>query len=39
MMVVDVTTEPTFSVGTPKLVFEGEYGVPFANWTNYDVSP
>ncbi len=40
MMMVDITTEPGFSAGNPKLLFEGQY---FANQApanaNYDVTP
>ncbi len=40
MMAVDITTQPSFSPGTPNLLFEGEY---FANGgvrrANYDVTP
>jgi Tol biopolymer transport system component len=39
MMAVDVTTQPSFSVGKPKMLFEGRYEPsPFPN-SNYDVSP
>ena len=40
LMVVDVTTQPTFTAGTPKVLFEGQYvdSVVVAN-TEYDVAP
>jgi hypothetical protein len=38
MMAVEVTTQPSFSAGTPKALFEGRYQLsPILN--NYDVSP
>ena len=39
MMAVEITTEPTFSAGTPRLLFEGTYlsGTVFLAY--YDVSP
>jgi len=41
MMAVDVTTQPSFSAGKPKMLFEGRYGPPGAGGTfpHYDVSP
>ena len=39
MMVVDVTTEPVFSPGTPELLFEARYHSSASQLTNYDVSP
>ncbi len=38
MMVVDVTTEPTFSAGKPRLLFSGDYRVDTAGHPSYDVS-
>lgn len=38
-MVVAVQTKPSFSVGPPKLLFEGRYGDPVGIVTSYDVSP
>jgi eukaryotic-like serine/threonine-protein kinase len=41
MMAVEVTTQPTFSAGKPKLLFEGQYlsvQVGLTN-TDYDISP
>jgi hypothetical protein len=38
MMVAEVTTQPTFSPGSPKVLFEGEY-VPPGSLANYDISP
>ena len=32
MMVVDIQTEPTFKAGTPRLLFEGQFGA-------WDVAP
>ena len=39
MMVVDITTEASLSVGTPRLLFEGRYWSTSWSLTNYDVSP
>ena len=39
MMAVDVTTQPSFSVGKPRMLFEGRYAQPPFPATNYDVSP
>jgi len=39
MMAVDVTTQPSFSAGSPHLVFEGRYERLPWEATNYDVSP
>jgi hypothetical protein len=39
MMVVDITTQPSFSVGKPKLLFEGPYEPTPATFPYYDVSP
>ena len=40
MMAVDVTTEPTFTAGNPRVLFEGQYHteIPIAN-ANYDITP
>jgi serine/threonine-protein kinase len=38
MMVVDIQTQPTFSAGKPRLLFEGSY-VPGAGGALYSVSP
>jgi Tol biopolymer transport system component len=37
MMVVDVHTEPSFSVGTPRVLFEGPYPLASSYWSDYDV--
>ena len=39
MMAVDITSEPTFSAGTPRLLFEGQYRRRPRARANYDVSP
>jgi serine/threonine protein kinase/Tol biopolymer transport system component len=41
MMAVDVTTQPTFSAGKPKVLFEGQYVAvsPGLTGTAFDVSP
>jgi Tol biopolymer transport system component len=39
MMAVDVTTQPSFSVGKPRMLFEGPYGLSPVSFPNYDVSP
>ena len=38
VMAVDITTQPSFQAGTPRMLFEGKY-VRRNNETNYDVSP
>jgi Tol biopolymer transport system component len=38
MMAVDITTEPVFTQGKPKLLFEGEYPA-FGPRAEYDVTP
>jgi Tol biopolymer transport system component len=38
MMVVDITTAPTLTVGRPRRLFEGRYESTLALWPNYDVS-
>ena len=37
MMAVDITTEPTFTHGTPQLLFEGEY-LTYGPRAAYDVT-
>lgn len=39
MMAVDITTQPTFSAGTPRLLFEGRYERSRGFRANYDVTP
>jgi hypothetical protein len=39
MMTVDITIEPTFGAGTPRLLFEGQYDYRFRPRANYDVTP
>ena len=40
MMAVEITTQPAFSAGTPKLLFEGNYVFNSSLLSNsYDVSP
>jgi Tol biopolymer transport system component/predicted Ser/Thr protein kinase len=39
MMAVDVTTEPTFSAGKPRMLFEGSYVPTPRSFPDYDVSP
>ena len=39
MMVVDVSTQPTFSAGKPKTLFEGSFVPTPRSLANYDVSP
>ena len=39
MIAVDITTAPTFSAGTPKLLFEGNFQASSASIANYDVTP
>jgi eukaryotic-like serine/threonine-protein kinase len=39
MMSVDVTTQPSFSVGKSRMLFEGQYAPTPYPGTNYDVSP
>ena len=38
MVAVDTTTQPTFSAGRPKVLFEGTYVPPLQTNPNYDVS-
>ena len=39
MMAVDVTTQPTFSTGKPKILFEGPYTPAPPEQPNYSASP
>jgi hypothetical protein len=39
MMAVDVTTQPSFSAGKPKMLFEGQYLPTPVTYPDYDVSP
>ena len=39
MMAVEITTEPTFSAGTPKLLFEGTFQGGGVSRANYGVTP
>jgi Tol biopolymer transport system component len=44
MMVVEITTQPSFAFGSPRMLFEGEQYVPSTGpypypFANYDVSP
>jgi Tol biopolymer transport system component len=40
MMAVEIATKPSFSAGTPKVLFEGQYqSLPTLSTPNYDVSP
>ena len=39
MMAVDITTQPGFSAGTPRMLFEGRYDPAPFPIANYDVSP
>ena len=39
MMAVEITTEPTFSAGTPKVLFEGDFQRGAVSRANYDVAP
>jgi Tol biopolymer transport system component len=38
MMAVDITTQPAFSAGKPKMLFEGPYTPSSPNFSYYDVS-
>ncbi len=38
-MAVDITTEPTFSAGKPRLLFEERYETAAGMGVNYDVTP
>jgi hypothetical protein len=39
MMAVEVTTQPSFSAGKPRVLFEGAYVPTPRSFQNYDVSP
>jgi dipeptidyl aminopeptidase/acylaminoacyl peptidase len=39
MMGVEIGTQPSFSAGTPKVLFEGQYQTLSTSTPNYDVSP
>jgi hypothetical protein len=39
MMAAEVTTQPSFAVGKPRVLFMGEYGLASVPVANYDVSP
>jgi Tol biopolymer transport system component len=39
MMAVDIATQPSFSAGKPRMLFEGGYSPAYGTSTNYDVSP
>ena len=39
MMAVDITTQPSFSAGKPKMLFEGPYVPDALTYPYYDVSP
>jgi serine/threonine-protein kinase len=39
MMVVTVATEPDFTAGTPRVLFEGPYAMGSGGGNNYDVTP
>ena len=39
MMTVDVTMQPAFSAGKPRVLFEGHYMMGPSSPANYDVSP
>jgi hypothetical protein len=39
MMAVEITMRPSFSVGKPKVLFEGPYLPTPVTFPNYDVSP
>ena len=39
MMVVEVTTQPNFSAGSPKALFEGQFFITGDGNTSYDVAP
>ena len=38
VMAVDTKTKPTFSAGSPKMLFEGRYGT-YNTMPDYDVTP
>jgi Tol biopolymer transport system component/predicted Ser/Thr protein kinase len=39
MMAVDIATQPSFTVGRPRMLFEGNYQLTPGAFSNYDVSP
>jgi hypothetical protein len=39
MMAVDITTQPGFAAGKPRMLFEGPYELTQFTNPNYDVSP
>jgi Tol biopolymer transport system component len=39
MMAVDIATQPNFSAGTPRMLFQGQYTPTPTTSPNYDVSP
>ena len=39
LMVVDITTEPTFKAGTPRVLLEGTFLLRTNIGVNYDISP
>jgi eukaryotic-like serine/threonine-protein kinase len=39
MMAVEIATQPSFAVGKPRMLFEGQYQASPATGPNYDVSP
>jgi eukaryotic-like serine/threonine-protein kinase len=39
MMAVDIATQPSFTAGKPRVIFEGRYVPPPGTSPNYDVSP
>ena len=39
MMAVDIATQPSFTVGQPRALFEGQYELSPATSPNYSVSP
>jgi hypothetical protein len=39
MMAVEISTEPAFAVGKPRMLFEGSYMASPVTFPNYTVSP
>jgi serine/threonine protein kinase len=39
MMAVEITTQPSFALGNPRVLFEGPYALATVPISNYDVSP
>ena len=39
MMAVEITTQPNFALGNPRMLFEGPYALSAVPVSNYDVSP